>query len=422
MFIAQDIYGDEILKRFRELEPSLAKLEKTETRNGPFWMGYNAQGECLGIFVLTSAIARKESLGYSGTPVPAILLLNPDTLKIIKIKFLPNNETPVYVGDMFKPEFARQYIGKGPDSAFEAGKDVEAISGATYTTSAINRSIREALRRVKAALTKQKSPEPMPYSLHLLQTIVVASLFVIATIALIMRLARIRLVLLAASVLFLGFIWAGLMLSARNIVDLILHPTDFVSGPFFHYLPLLILLFGGFGLSVIFGRFYCGYICPFGALCEIFWTFNPKKIRVKPNLARKLRFIKYVLFGLLLLFGFLLPRVDILKWIEPFGPTYRMMDAIATATALSIIGISFFVFRFYCRFMCPLGAIFEGLSFLRLFRRRMIPRKCRACGDCVLICPTAAIHWKGKKVVFDPSLCFNCADCAVERRGKECTK
>ena len=143
---------------------------------------------------------------------------------------------------------------------------------------------------------------------------------------------------------------------------------------------------------------------------------------MKPSVARKARFVKYGLLGVLIGFGFWLPRVDILKHIEPFGPTFRVMDIGATVIALVIIGLCAFIFRFYCRFLCPIGAVFEILAFLRVFRRRLLPRKCRACGDCVLVCPSAAIHWRGKKVVFDPSLCFLCADCSVERRGKECTK
>jgi len=420
--LAQDVKEKDVEALFKQLEPKAVRLEKTTTPNGPFWIGYDKKGCRVAVFVLTSAIARKESLGYSGRPVPAVLCLEPTSLRIRAIKFLPNDETPVYAGEMFKPEFARQYVGKGPSDAFEAGKDVAAISGATYTTRAINRSIRTSLHRVKAAIFGQKLPKTAKAHIPWLQTILIAALFCAAICAFLARLARIRLLILAVSVLFLGFIWSGLMLSARNIVDLITHPSDFVAGPFFSSPPLVILLIGGLVLCVVFGRIYCGYICPFGALGEIIWTFNPKKIRVKPSVARKARFVKYGLLGVLIGFGFWLPRVDILKHIEPFGPTFRMMDIGATVVALVIIGLCAFIFRFYCRFLCPIGAVFEVLAFLRVFRRRILPRKCRACGDCVLVCPSAAIHWRGKKVVFDPSLCFLCADCSVERRGKECTK
>jgi len=359
---------------FRRLEKGLARIERCDTPNGPFWVGYDKDGKRLAVLVLTSAIARKESLGYSGSPVAAVLALDPRSLCIKALEFLPNDETPVYVGDMFKPEFARQYIGKGPDDPFRAGEDVQALSGATYTTNAINRSIRESLRRVRAAMLGRRPPVALPSPFVWLQTLVVAALFVAAVFAMLARLARVRLLLLAASILLLGFIWAGLMLSARNIVDLITHPADFVSGPFFRSGPLLILLFGGLGGAILFGRLYCGFICPFGALCEVIWTFNPKKVRVRPQ--KNLLFVKSGFLGLLVAFGFLLPRVDLLKHIEPFGPTFRMMDVVATITALVLIAISAVVFRFYCRFVCPLGAVFEVLSFFRIFRRRMLPRPC----------------------------------------------
>ena len=422
VLLAQDVEQD-VETLFRQLEPKAVRIEKVTTPDGPFWIGYDEKGRRVAIFVLTSAIARKESLGYSGRPVPAVLCLEPTSLRIRAIRFLPNEETPTYAGEMFKPEFARQYVGKGPSDAFEPGKDVAAITGATYTTNAVNRSIRAALRRVKAAIFKQKPPKTARVHIPLLQTIAVAALFVAAICAFLARLARIRLIILAVSVLLLGFVWKGLMLSARNIVDLITHPADFLSGPFFSSPPLVILLVGALVASVLFGRLYCGYICPFGALTEIVWTFNPKKIRLNPSVARAARFLKYGLLALLVGFGFWLPRVDILKHIEPFSPTFSVaMDVGAMVVALVIIGLCAFIFRFYCRFLCPIGAVFEVLALLRVFRRRILPRKCRACGDCVLACPSAAIHWRGKKVVFDPSLCFLCGDCSVERRGKECTK
>ncbi len=209
------------------------------------------------------------------------------------------------------------------------------------------------------------------------------------------------------------------MLSAGNAIDAVTSAA-FWSGRLVREPSFLLLVAGAVVTSVLFGRLYCGYVCPFGALSELLWTLNPKKIRVGVSFARRLRFVKYGVLGVLLLAAALAWKVDLLSRLEPFGATFSAASPVLMIGAVAILAICAFVFRFYCRFLCPLAAILEALALLRILRRRPLPRTCHACGRCVAACPAGAVHLSNDRAVFDPSFCFNCADCAAERKAEEC--
>ena len=154
------------------------------------------------------------------------------------------------------------------------------------------------------------------------------------------------------------------------------------------------------GVTVLWGRFFCGYLCTFGALQELL-AFARKKlipeVRRMPEKADKL--LKYVKYGVLL-------AVVLLVWVlklpvdstfSPWGVfgallsgNLTVMDetvpTIGFGLLLGILILSFFVERAFCRYLCPLDALFTPLSAGRLFRIRRLKTACTGCQQCTRTC------------------------------------
>ena len=159
-------------------------------------------------------------------------------------------------------------------------------------------------------------------------------------------------------------------------------------------------------VGVIFGRAICGYICPFGFLQELIHKIpSPKKRIQKP-----LTYFKYVL---LVVFVLLLPALvtdqyaigepAFCEYICPPGtftagiplllthPELRVqiggLFVLKAAILLATIVGCIICCRFFCKTMCPLGAIYGVLNKISLYRMHVVPTQCISCGKCQDICP-----------------------------------
>lgn len=162
-------------------------------------------------------------------------------------------------------------------------------------------------------------------------------------------------------------------------------------------------------VGAVMGRFVCGWLCPFGLIQDLLHKIPfPKKITTFPG-DKLLRKLKYVV---LVLFVILLPMflVDILgqgtpyfcKFICPAGTleggiplvflNKSMHSAIgwlyAWKNLLLIVTIilSLFIYRPFCKYICPLGAIYSVFHPVSVFRYRVDKDKCTDCGACAKAC------------------------------------
>ena len=206
-----------------------------------------------------------------------------------------------------------------------------------------------------------------------------------------------------------------------------------------YYMLGIIMLYG-----MIFGRWICGWLCPFGLFQDLLHKINTPKLK-KNRFTRVLSFFKYVIVAL---FVVILPLIYMLrdfplpafcKYICPAGTVggaigllinpaneskFGMLGPLFTwkfILAVSIIVGSIFIYRIFCRFLCPLGALYGLFNKLSLFGIKLEKNKCINCGKCISVCkmdihhvgdiecincgecisscPTKAISWKGAKII-----------------------
>jgi len=182
------------------------------------------------------------------------------------------------------------------------------------------------------------------------------------------------------------------------------------------------------GASV--GRFVCGYACPFGLLQELAYKLSPKRKLVAFPMDRPLRAVKYIVLGV---FVILLPNTVVnaagggqpffCKLLCPAGtleagipllalnPALRSLAGALYAWKLGILGffalLAVFVYRPFCRYLCPLGAVYGPFNRIALLRYQKDASACTHCGACSKACPMAA---DPERDVNSPE-CVRCGQC-----------
>jgi NosR/NirI family transcriptional regulator, nitrous oxide reductase regulator len=231
---------------------------------------------------------------------------------------------------------------------------------------------------------------------------------------------RIRLAFLAVTLFWLGWV-AQAQLSVVNVLAFASAVRTDFQWSYFMLDPLVFILWFSVAAALLFwGRGpFCGWLCPFGALQEL--TNRAAKAVKVPQLKipwgvhERLWPIKYVIF--LVLFGVSLGSLalaEILSEVEPFKTAIIlrfMREWWFVAFALALIGAGLFVERFFCRYLCPLGAALAIPGRLRMFDWLKRYRECgNPCLRCFNECPVEAIHPEGH---INPNECISCLHCQV---------
>jgi transcriptional regulator of nitric oxide reductase len=223
------------------------------------------------------------------------------------------------------------------------------------------------------------------------------------------------------TLVWVGWI-AGAQLSIVHVVNYIKAPFDGVDFGFYVAEPLIVVLGIYVVLSVILiGRgLFCGWLCPFGALQELaskigrFFklpTWNPPE-----RMQRWMWLPKYGIAAIVVGTAFAAPAaLAAVEEVEPFKTAItsiftRPWPYVTYAAVLVFMGL--FTERFFCRFLCPLGAILAVFDRLHIFNFLKRRSECgTACQLCERGCPVKAIESSGKIVMAE---CFQCLDCMVD--------
>ena len=193
------------------------------------------------------------------------------------------------------------------------------------------------------------------------------------------------------------------------------------------YVVGLLLAFGAF-----FGRFVCGFLCPFGLIQELLYKIpflRPRKRTAK----EALRWPRYIKYAVLAIFVIGMPALlagasgvaspAFCKYICPAGTLTAGLPLLAANSSLRAAAGTLFVWklavaaaivlgcllilRFFCKYLCPLGAIYGLFNRVALYRLRLQPEKCVQCGACRRVCPMDVDPSRNP----DSAECIRCGEC-----------
>ncbi|MBR4777660.1 MAG: 4Fe-4S binding protein, partial [Lachnospiraceae bacterium] len=202
--------------------------------------------------------------------------------------------------------------------------------------------------------------------------------------------------------------------------------TALISGSFTiaEYGGQIALLLGAIIITIIWGRFFCGFICSFGAFQDLMRAIGKrifKDHRIPEKADRILKYLKFVILSFIILGVWTLGIMNDIVWspwtvfgyysdITGFGSMAYLFSLGGALLLLIMIG-SMFTERFFCRYLCPLGAVFTLFGRIRLFKLRKKDGSCGNCRLCTSKC-SMSIPVSEKECVASGE-CINCMKCSA---------
>ncbi len=290
--------------------------------------------------------------GYAG-PLSVLVVLTSDG-RIKALKVIQHNETPNYVHYLFSEEYLNTFVGKSVTEPFVPGQDVDAVSRATVSLRALCSTLRVSSRKVaKEVLHIQIGKVQEVHTRVQIKPFVFIGWFgFVFGYYLITRsrksALRYRRWVLLGSVLVVGVYLSGFF-SVVNLLQLTLGQWSFRWQ--------WVLVVGLTGLSfLIAGRFYCGWLCPFGALTEAL-RGRLTAWRVSFRTDQNLRVLKYYLVLALVgagILGLRPSQVDFEPYLTMFSFRGNLLTwGIVVVSLLAGLRLP----RLWCRYLCPVGAL-----------------------------------------------------------------
>lgn len=359
-----------------------------------------------GDLTVSSFTYAPEVQGWAG-PMELMVTLDPNE-RVVDVRLGRHSETPEYVYGIDR--WFTRFRGKdsvgltygGPQEA--SGVDV--LTGATVTGAASVEIVRRVGRELRGLTTGERPSEPavqavadwekpgpvafVPWLSALLFVLAGAGLYVWGR-------WRLRLVFLVVVVALSGVVWNFQLAfdTAATLLGGSVPPWSNV---------LLWVVLGGAGITLLlFGPLYCGSLCPFGAATELL-SLGGLRWRPEAALDRRLRSVKYAL-ALALLGAFAVWPVRSLFSFDPLAFAFRFDWDVAATVMLALVAAgSLLYYRFWCRYLCPLGAVLSLFEMVAL-AARLAPSRvsgrchvgvvvgedldCLRCNRCVALAPAS---------------------------------
>lgn len=225
---------------------------------------------------------------------------------------------------------------------------------------------------------------------------------------------------LVFTLFWLGW-YANAQLSVVNVLTFINSLVSNFSWEFFLAAPLIFVLWAAVAAGLLFwGRGpFCGWLCPFGALQELLSTLAKRlkvpQVKMPWGLHERLWPVKYVIFlGLFGMSFYSMAYAEMLAEVEPFKTAIilkfvREWPFVLFAVSLLVAGL--FIERFYCRYLCPLGAALAIPGRIRMFEwLKRWPECGTPCQRCAKECPVQSIHPEGQINVNECIYCMHCQE------------
>lgn len=179
------------------------------------------------------------------------------------------------------------------------------------------------------------------------------------------------------------------------------------------FIPVLLLVGVLLIGSALLGRVFCGWICPVGFLIDLSGTLSApfSKLLKKKPVRDRFGYLQYGILAAAILFSLI--TLDLLAVLDPFVIFQRSLVTVYTAAGVPIvlllilIGSIVIAPRFWCRAICPSGALIGAASVPSPFKFKM-EKDCKRCMKCYRACPMGALSNKGS---WDATACIKCLKC-----------
>jgi len=297
------------------------------------------------VIISTQQIA-KDIKGYGGN-VPLEIYIKDG--RITKIVALPNSETPGFFRRIESKGILTRWNGLFLQEALNT--EVDAISGATFSSNAVIQSVKRAMMyAMSSTLVKESKVSAQMFSIKFVCTLIVVLLG--AILPYFLRSSRYRVIQLVLNVIVLG-LWSGSFLSYSLFINYLANGVNL----WISFIPLLLLIVAF--IMPLFGKnsHYCTWLCPMGSVQELAGKAIPYKYAISEKFVKYLNYFRECLWGVLML---LMWSGVCFQWMD-----YELFSAflfqqaawpIITIAVIFII-LSSVVQRPYCRFVCPTGTL-----------------------------------------------------------------
>ena len=372
------------LAEVRLFFPDAASLEADSSAKGGLFV-LDAKSQPLGYVVRTSPQS-SHIIGYSG-PTDSLVAFD-NAGQVVGTDIRSSWDTKEHIEDVdVNRQWSRMWKRYTWDELAKLdveAEGIEGVSGATLTSMAMAQGI---AHRVRSSADAAAASAAAPIRVTWIDGVTVA-LIIAAVLLTLTRLRGRRWLRLTFQFIVIGFIgfYAGLLM-AQSLLS-----GWAMSGVAWRMAPGLVLLAGA-ALVLPWAtrrQVYCSHLCPFGAMQEIVGRRVKWKIRVRPDVARAMRWLPAGLLALVIIVVMLNVPLN-LAGIEPFD-AYLITTAGWATITIAIVGLvaAAFIPQAYCKYGCPTGMLLE---FVRSHGRAdHFSKRDAAAGLMVLL--TLVLYWQ----------------------------
>lgn len=293
--------------------------------------------------IVHTALLASDVQGYAGATPHDIYVYDG---KVVKIVALPNDETPSFWEEA--AGLARERENKTLDEAMNV--NVDAVSGATFSSEALKENIRRGVSYAAAHKTGSMAKKDVKPGYIAALLVVLLGMIM----PLILKGRRWHTMQIILNIVVLG-LWTGTFLSHAMLINVMTNGLP-ASG----WLLVSLLLVVGF-IYPVFGRqtHYCTHICPLGSAQELVYRLPGFKLRISTRVVVLLTYFRRIIWVLLIM----MLVFDVwAEWTdyEPFSAfIIEQADTAVLVFASLILLLSIFTPRPYCRFLCPTGTLLK---------------------------------------------------------------
>jgi polyferredoxin len=173
-------------------------------------------------------------------------------------------------------------------------------------------------------------------------------------------------------------------------------------------------------ISWLFRKSFCSWFCPIGTISEALWKLAPRNYTLPRYIDIPLRSLKYILLSLFLYAVIAMPLEALQAFLNgPYGVIddvkmlnfFRFLGLAGGLVVAALVLLSVFIRNFWCRYLCPYGALLGLPALLSPLRIRREPERCIDCAKCAKACPAALPV--DKLIAIRSPECTSCLECVA---------